>query len=100
MGKVLDIYKAVAKREVNEELAVYGELPGFLLKDLAQIRLNTFKMTMLYWESMAKLPLENPEMIELVGKEIDRCKGTISALELLIEEFTEGYDNELPYKQI
>lgn len=100
MGKVLDIYKAMAKREVNELLAKYGELPGFLLKDLAQVCLNTLKMTLLYWESFAKLPLENPGMIDLVNKELDRCKGTVGALEALIEELGQGYDNDLPYKQI
>jgi hypothetical protein len=100
MGKVLDIYKAMAKREVNFTLAQYGELPGFLLKDLAQIRLNTFKMGLMFWESMVNLPLEAQEMKDLVREEIHRHKGMIDAFGVLIEELGQGYDNELPYKQI
>lgn len=100
MGKVLDIYKAMAKREVNDMLAGYGELPGFLLKDLAQIRLNTYKMTVLFWESMGNLPLETQEYKSMVAEETMRNKGLTSALEELVEELGQGYDNELPYKQI
>lgn len=100
MGRVADFFRAKAKREINDTLAKYGELPGFLLHEIAAIRLNNEKQILVLWEGMGNLGIKSSDFKEQVEKTVAEQKGLVRAYEEWIEEFKRDYDNDIPYKSI
>lgn len=98
-AKVLDYYRAKAKRVVNKTFKEYGTLPGGNVHDLIFVHINSQRVQLGYWQDIYKAAT-SAEMQRIAKSAVEECERLIIAMEVLETEYKLHHDNDLPYTQI
>jgi hypothetical protein len=86
-AKVLDFWRAKAKRLVNRKLTEYGELPNAVIADLIWVTINSQKAALVHWENIQVIAKDHERLKQIADLAVAEGNGVISALETLLGEY-------------
>lgn len=96
-AKVLDFYRAKARKLVNRALKEYGALPGGVIHDLIYVHIHSQESQLHYWKNIRDCSI-GEEINKIAQSAVDDCERLIEALKVFESEYKEAqHDNDLPY---